>query len=277
MTQDTPRTSTGQTVQAPQSIGQFTTGLILFRNVACALSCLTFVGTGTTQAEEQSSFADNVSANVGITSEYYFRGLSQTDDAPALQGGFEYEAGLTEQLNLYVGAWGSNVDFNEAEGIDSATVEIDIYGGLNGLFGDTGVSWDAGLIYYAYPGAESGLDYDFWELQGAVGYNFEIATLTASINHSPENFAASGAAFYPKIAAFVPVPGVRGLAVSGHVAKQYIDENDVFGTDDYVEWNVAVGYELFGFDLSAAYSDTDVRPNTDGNGEAVIFTVGRSF
>ena len=51
----------------------------------------------------------------------------------------------------------------------------------------------------------------------------------------------------------------------------------MFGTDDYVEWNVAVGYELFGFDLSAAYSDTDVRPNTDGNGEAVIFTVGRSF
>jgi uncharacterized protein (TIGR02001 family) len=52
------------------------------------------------------------SANVSVVSEYFFRGLSQTDDAPALQGGFDYSVELAKPISLYAGVWGSNVDFN---------------------------------------------------------------------------------------------------------------------------------------------------------------------
>ena len=108
------------------------------------------------------------SANVGLTSEYLFRGLSQTDDAPALQGGFDYEVSLAKPVALYLGVWGSNVDFNEGAGVDGATIEIDWYGGLRGNIGDTALGWDVGFIYYSYPGAASSLNYDFIEAQAAL-------------------------------------------------------------------------------------------------------------
>ena len=227
--------------------------------------------------EERSSFPGSFSANVSFTSEYYFRGLSQTDDAPALQGGFDYEVPLGPAVGLYLGVWGSNVDFNEGAGVDGATVEIDYYGGLKGAVGDTGLSWDVGFIYYSYPGAASALDYDFWEAQAALGYDFGVASLTASINYSPDNFGDSGAAFYPKLAVEVPVPGIKGLALSGHVAKQYIDKEAVFGSPDYVEWNLGLGYAVLGFDLALNYTDTDISPSADGNEAMVLFTISRSF
>lgn len=228
-------------------------------------------------AAEQSATPGSFSANVSLTSEYYFRGLSQTDDAPAIQGGFDYEVPLAKPVALYLGVWGSNVDFNEGAGVDGATIEIDYYGGLKGNVGDSGVSWDVGFIYYSYPGADSSLDYDFWEAQAALGYDFGIASVTASVNYSPENFGESGAAFYPKLAVDVPVPGVKGLALSGHVAKQYIDKEGVFGSPDYLEWNFGVGYSVLGFDLAVNYTDTDISPSADANDAMVLFTIGRSF
>ncbi len=64
--------------------------------------------------------ADNidVSANVGFVSEYSFRGIAQSDEHPALQGGFD----VSHSSGLYAGIWGSNVDFNDG---DQASVEVD--------------------------------------------------------------------------------------------------------------------------------------------------------
>ena len=229
-------------------------------------------------AQEKSMIPGTFSANVALTSEYLFRGLSQTDDGPALQGGFDYEVNVAKPVAVYAGVWASNVDFGEASTVDGANIEIDLYGGLKGNFGDTGFSWNAGFIYYAYPGADSSLNYDFWEIQGAVGYDFGVAAVTGSLNYSPENFGKSGDASYYKLAVDVPVPAVKGLSFSGYVAKQYIDKTAVFGTADYVEWNLGVTYNVLGwFDASINYSDTDVSPDTDGKGEAVLFTVSRSF
>ncbi len=100
------------------------------------------------------SFPGEFSANVGLFSEYYFRGISQTDDAPALQGGFDWSASLGKDsgLGVYLGVWGSNVDFNEGAGVDGATVEMDFIGGLTGEIGSTGLSWDVGLSITPIPG-----------------------------------------------------------------------------------------------------------------------------
>ena len=170
------------------------------------------------------------------------------------------------------------MDFNEGAGVDGATLEIDLYGGLKGSYENTGLSWDAGFIYYTYPGAAGSLNYDFWEIQGAVGYDFGVAAVTASINYSPENFGKSGESVYPKLAIDVPISSIKGLGLSGYVAKQYIEDHSAFGTGDYVEWNLGASYNVGGwFDATINYSGTDVSPSSDGNEDTLIFTVSRSF
>lgn len=244
-----------------------------------AAAGLALVVAGAARAAEpvvdDKGFPGAFSANAAVTSEYFFRALSQTDDAPALQGRFDYSVALGKSLNGYLGVWGSNVDFNEDASADGATVEIDLYGGLNGEVGATGLGWDAGFIYYAYPGAADNLDYDFVEVQGALSYDFGLASASLSFNYAPDNFGGSGDAFYPKLAIDVPVG--KYLTLSAHVAKQWLEKEDVFGQPDYVDWGVGATVNVVGFDLSLAYKDTDIDGDPDGADRAIYLTVSRSF
>lgn len=227
---------------------------------------------------DEKSFPGEFSANVGLYSEYYFRGVSQTDDAPALQGGIDWSATVDEGtgIGVYLGVWGSNVDFNEGAGVDGATVEIDYYGGLTGNIGSSGLSWDIGFIHYTYPGAAGSLNYDFTEAQGALSFDFGVAAATVSVNYSPENFGESGAAFYPKLGIDVPVG--KYLTLSGHVAKQYIDDNTTFGLPDYVDYSVGATVNIAGFDLNLTWSDTDLSETECGDAcGMVLLSVSRSF
>lgn len=90
-----------------------------------------------------------LSANVAVTSNYLWRGMTQTDDSPAIQAGLDY----ADASGFYAGTWVSNVDFGGDEDF-----ELDLYGGYTGTAGDWG--YDVGYIYFAYPGAES----DFSEI-----------------------------------------------------------------------------------------------------------------
>lgn len=205
-----------------------------------------------------------LSANVGLVSDYVFRGISQTDEGPAVQGGFD----VTHSSGLYAGIWGSNVDFNDG---DEANVEIDYYLGYANEY--QGLSYDLGVLYYTYPGADSDLDYDFVEFSGALGYDFDVVALSGSVNYSPEFFGDTGDAFYYAAAADVPLP--YDLSLSAHVGHQDIDDGI-----DYTDWSLGLGYNLAGFDLSLAYYDTNLdEPSecADGCSERVVFGVSKSF
>lgn len=96
--------------------------------------------------------------NIGITNNYVWRGITQTQDQAAVSGGLDY----TAESGFYAGAWASNVDFGPgAEGY-----ELDLYLGYGGEF-DGGISYDVGFIYYAYPSLD---DSDFSEVYGSLGY-----------------------------------------------------------------------------------------------------------
>ncbi len=249
------------------------------RSAAVGFAAVLLIAGAAQSAEslvDEKSITGTFSANVALTSEYLFRGISQTDDAPAIQGGFDYEVGLGESgIAGYVGVWGSNVDFNEGGGTDGATIEVDFYGGVRGEFGKTGIGWDVGGIYYAYPGADSDLNYDFIEVQAALSYDFGPAAATLSVNFSPDNFGGSDDALYTKLAVDVPVG--KYLTLSAYAARQEIDDNAAFGAPDYWEWNLSAGVNVAGFDLSLAYSDTDIPNAGDAAGPTAIFTVSRSF
>jgi uncharacterized protein (TIGR02001 family) len=254
---------------------QFKLAKLAMGGVFCAL----ILGAGTTvPAQARSGLPGKFSANVALTSEYLFRGLSQTDDAPAIQGGFDYKIEVARRTDFYLGVWGTNVDFNEGSGVDGATIETDLYGGVKGDIARTGVSWDIGFIYYAYPGAGNNLDYDYWEIKGAVSYDFGIAKVTGSLNYSADHFANSGEAVYTKLAADMPIDAFKGLSLTGHVAQRTIEKNGAFGTADYVEWNLGATYKIPGvFDVSVTYSDTDIAPDVEGKDETVLVTISRRF
>jgi len=237
---------------------------ILTLSALSALALIPF----STQAIAQNMDAE-ISANVGLVSQYSFRGMTQSDENVALQGGFD----VNHASGWHAGVWGSNVDFNDG---DEASVEVDLYGGYAGEA--SGISYDLGVIYYAYPGAGSSLDYDFWEGFLTLGHDFESFSVSASANYSPEYFAGSGDALYYALRADAPL--AEGFTVSGHVGRQEIDNNTSFGAPDYTDWSIGLGYMIEGFNLSLQYVDTDMdEPSecADGCDARVIVGVSRDF
>lgn len=211
------------------------------------------------------------SANVGLTNDYRFRGISQTDEDMALQGGFDY----SHPSGLYLGVWGSNVEFNDD---DEAQLELDLYGGFSGEY--SGFLWDVGALYYAYPGADSSLDYNYWELTGSLGYDFQVASVSAGLAWSPEFFADSGDAWYYN--AGISIPVMRYLSLDGSIGRQEIDDNSAFGADDYTDWAAGVSTEIEGFGVAVQYVDTNLSNNncfsgTQSCGAAAVVSVSREF
>jgi uncharacterized protein (TIGR02001 family) len=102
--------------------------------IALAAAAATLALAGAASAQELKA-----SYNVGVTSDYVFRGVSQTQEDPALQGGIDLSYGIG-----YAGVWASNVDF----GANDPKTEIDFYAGVKPTVGDT--SLDFGVLYYGY-------------------------------------------------------------------------------------------------------------------------------
>jgi uncharacterized protein (TIGR02001 family) len=104
------------------------------------------------------------SANIGVTSNYLWRGVTQTDDGAAVQGGIDY----AHESGFYAGTWASNIDW----GVGTSGAEVDLYGGFAGEYNDFG--YDIGLIYYWYP-ADGYEDSDFTEIYASGSYKwFEL-------------------------------------------------------------------------------------------------------
>ncbi|MEQ8745478.1 TorF family putative porin [Pyruvatibacter sp.] len=215
-------------------------------------------------ADDGLVFGGELSGNVGFYTDYIYRGVSQTNNEAAIQGGIDW----AHTSGFYIGAWGSNVDFNDG---DQASVEVDVYGGFsNSLESLPALSYDVGVLYYWYPGATSSLDYDFVELYGSIGYDFDFAAASFGLAWSPEFFGDTGDAYYYQLGLEVPLPFDVGFA-----AGYNFQEFEEGAQDDYQDWNVGLGYTLYGLDLSLTYSET-VDLGTSDN-EALTFGVGYSF
>ncbi len=141
------------------------------------------------EAEEEGWLPGELSANVDLVSDYIFRGITNTDHNPAIQAGLSYTVDVgVPYAQPYVGFWGSNVDFNDG---GEATVELDLSFGLTGTV--AGVEWDLGGLYYAYPGARSDLNYNYWEVPLQLTYPIgEHFSLLGQYAYSPNFFGDFG-------------------------------------------------------------------------------------
>jgi len=212
------------------------------------------------------------STTIGFVSEYSFRGLSQSDEGPAVQGSIDW----SHDSGFYAGVWGSNVDFNDG---DEATVETDLYAGYSGEI--EGFAYDIGALYYAYPGADSDLDYDYFEGAFSLGYDFDVAALSAAINYSPDNFASTGDATYVAGYVDVPLPFLPfDTKLSGNIGHQWIEDNAGFGVEDYMDWGLGLSSNIEGFDVGLKYIDTDLDETedcADGCEERVILSISKTL
>lgn len=188
-----------------------------------------------------------ITANVALTSDYVWRGTSQTDNGPAIQGGFDY----AHASGFYLGVWGSNVDFNS-----DANVELDLYGGYSTEFGN-GIGLDVGVIHYDYPG-ESSLDFE----EVYLGLSYGI--VSAKVSHDPDNDNT-----YWEAGADFTLPQEFSLGL-------HVGYNDPDAGNEVTDWKVAVGKSAFGVDFELAYTDTDSDNNSLADGRG-IFTISKSF
>jgi uncharacterized protein (TIGR02001 family) len=206
-----------------------------------------------------------------LASDYIFRGLTQTNEKPALQAGLEYD----DPSGIYAGFWGSNInwlsDSSTAEAPISSSLEIDLYVGYRGKFNDDW-GYDVGLYTYYYPG-----DYppgftspNTTEIYGALSYKF----LSLKYSHTLTNafgFTDTKNSGYLDFSAnyeFVPT-----WVLNAHVGHQRIDG---FGVASYTDWKLGITKNLDkGFSVAVAYYDTNADEPTYTNPNTGHF-IGRS-
>ena len=193
----------------------------------------------------------SITGSVAYSTDYMYRGQSQTGNVSAASAGVNYSYSGYDAFDVYLGTWASSINFG-------GNVEMDWFGGLAGSFGDTGIGWDVGFLYYAYPGGD---DLDFVEGHVGLSYTFEAMpgtpTLGFKAHWSPEWQLESGDSGYYEGNLSFALPYDFGLAV--HVGHQEIDDNATWGSPDWTEWNVYVSKVIYG-PISAAvgYHDTDL-------------------
>lgn len=166
-----------------------------------------------------------VTFNAAVTTDYRYRGISQSRLEPALQGGADYTHNPT---GLYAGIWASTIKWTKDLGGDG-NVEIDIYGGKRGEIA-SGVSYDVGGLYYAYPSNGLNPSANTFELYGQVGFGpayIKYSTSTTDLFGTADS-KRSG---YVDIGANFEV--ATGLVLNLHAGRQIVKNNGAFSYNDY--------------------------------------------
>jgi uncharacterized protein (TIGR02001 family) len=222
-----------------------------------------------------------ISGNVTMATDYVFRGVSQTDNQIAIQGGFDY----AHDSGLYVGTWASNVDSSFFDNGRDPQIELDLYGGYGGELAN-GFGYDLGYIRYEYPSATNVDTNEFY-----IGGSY--AGFSASVNYSDElQFILSDqSAWYWKAAYETTLPWYE-IGFSAHLGYSTGDAFDVGPSDvndsglgdSYTDWSIGVSKSVYGVDLGLTYTDlTDIEfsdgseCNSDWCDSKIVFSISKSL
>jgi uncharacterized protein (TIGR02001 family) len=223
-----------------------------------------------------------ITANITVVNDYRYRGLSQSNFKPAIQGGFDY----AHESGLYIGNWNSSIswisDAAPATGSTRVTapIEMDFYGGIKKELIGAGFASDLGVLQYYYP--TSGLNVsgtaanpNTTELYAAQNFTFGPMTGFVKLSYSVSpifGFANSTGSYYPDLTMNYDT-GVWGLALNAHVGYQFVAGNvqgsapNVTNSSlySYTDWKLGVTKDFGGgLSLSAAYVGTDAKKNALG-------------
>jgi uncharacterized protein (TIGR02001 family) len=213
---------------------------------AIALTAVGAAAIGATPAlaqEEEASGPLDISANIGLYSDYRFRGVSLNEEDIAIQGGVDLSYAVSDNVSLYVGNWNSTLE----DDVGYGDTEVDLYGGITGSAGNVG--WKLGGIAYLYPDA-SGVDY--YELQAEVNGEVGPATLAAGVFIAPSqsNFGSkTGKYFYTNASYGIPDTPITLKATLGH------EDNAFF--NNKLDWSLGASFGWKVFTFGVAYIDSN--------------------
>jgi uncharacterized protein (TIGR02001 family) len=242
---------------------------------------LTLAAVPAAAQEEAPPKAVTVSGSVGLVSDYRFRGVSQSDENLAVQGGFT----IAHESGIYIGTWGSNLSGWGTFG--GANMELDLIAGYK--FPVAGGTLDVGATWYMYPGGFDNTDFiePYAKLSGTAG----PVSLTAGIAYAPKQEALGAWSANGTVAANVDYsagtgysnPGAKGdnlyvwgdaaaaIPNTGLTAKAHIGASSgnkglgpfatsVTPTGNYADWLLGVDYAIPSTPLTVgvAYVDTNI-------------------
>ena len=243
----------------------------------------------TSEGTWKGPFGGIFSATFAFATDYSYRGISQTQRQVAAQAAFGYETpslllGQDAALSAYLGGWGSNVNF---PGTGTAA-EVDLLAGFRLKALSEKLTFDLGYIRYNYLGAPANLYFDFNEFGLVAGYDFGVAQVSAAVRYSPNFFANSGNAWYKWGQIAVPLTFINfnenvTFKLFGTIGNQYVERYQFYGIpyDNYWDWQVGLTVNVYGFDLTIAYVDTNIDIqgclNTYNCEARAIFTISKTF
>jgi uncharacterized protein (TIGR02001 family) len=252
-----------------------------------------------------------VTGNVAVTSQYIFRGLTQTNGDPAIQGGLDY----SHASGFYAGTWLSNISWFTDQNANtksapvslaspggvgapyvpnksnSTSLEWDFYGGFKNPFAGGDWNYDVGLIQYYYPGRYDNLGPyrkpNTTELYGAIGYKWLTLKYSKGISSQTFGVNEGSGADYLDLSASVPITD-SGFTLLAHVGKQNYPgkanapywgasggNNNFF---DYTDYKLAVSKEYLGFNFTLAWTYADTKDTApDGETTAYMNAYGKNI
>jgi uncharacterized protein (TIGR02001 family) len=203
--------------------------------------------------------APAVTYNIGLTTNYLYRGITQTAASPALQGGLDY----AHASGFYAGAWASSIKWiKEANSGNSVPVEIDTYLGFKNSFA-TDFSYDVGFLRYNYPGtyATGQVKADTNEIYGLIGYKWLTAKYSSALGDTFQVPSASGTSYLDISASYT----VADIALGAHYGKQTYkgsaaDAYKTAGTDPtYTDYKLSASKDFSGNVIGLSYTSTNAK------------------
>jgi uncharacterized protein (TIGR02001 family) len=200
-----------------------------------------------------------ITGSAAIVSQYRFRGLAQSDNKPAIQGAIT----LSHSSGFYISTWGSSASAGTAP-INIGGTEIDIYGGYTHAIGDSGVTVDAGVYGYIYPGFTAG---NYVELYGSLAKTFGPATAKVGVYYAPPqkvfnlnwtSAARNDTYIYGELGA-----GIPGTPLTLHSHLGHTGGGFNYGKA-YLDYNVGVSVKWKALTLDASLVGTNIS-QTDIN------------
>jgi uncharacterized protein (TIGR02001 family) len=258
---------------------------IIRRTAAAALGLSALTANGFSLAQEDSGLlaVRNFSNTVYLTTDYVFRGVSFTEEDPAIQGSFDY----AHPSGFYAGVWGSNWDGFGTE----SELELDWYLGYANALGP--VDYDMGALYYTFPGAEdAGVELDYFEPYLKLTHAFESIPLSptvgASYNFSPDYSGDDDNSHYVLGTLDLVLPEEIGLGFGiAHLDVEGDSLSGFQGGYSYTHYQVNVSKTIESFTFDLTYYDTSSDCEDEYGGPILlnasvctpgaVFTISRTF
>jgi uncharacterized protein (TIGR02001 family) len=215
--------------------------------------------------------ASPITGNMSLVSDYRFRGLTQTFEEPALQGGFDY----AHSSGIYLGNWNSAISDTFYLG---SPLEMDFYGGYKGAAGPLG--YDVGVLYYYYPGSAPKIDNT--EIYAGISWKF----LSLKYFHAvSEFFSVPGTKNSNYIDLSANYDMGSGWGINGHIGHQKVKG---LANADYTDYKLGITKDVGGWVFGASFIDTDAEEaaysplKADGTAKyigdsTVVLSVSKTF